>query len=84
MRATRDSHISDMSAYKNKLKEQNQRLLFLAQEKARLEARTKAGVTTNAAGAEQVMLAFTNKEIALKHLNEKVEGLQKEVRKHDL
>lgn len=79
MRVTRDTHMSEMAAFKNKLKEQNQRLLLLAQEKARLEARNKVGAVANTAASEQVMLAFTNKQITIKHLNEKLADLQNEV-----
>lgn len=78
MRVTRDTHMHEMAALKNKLKEQNQRLLLLAQEKARLETRNKIDVS-NSAATEQVLRAFTNKQITLKHLNEKLTDLQNEV-----
>jgi len=35
MRSTRDTQLQEMAALKNKLREQNQRLLALSQEKAR-------------------------------------------------
>ncbi|KAK6622584.1 hypothetical protein RUM43_008426 [Polyplax serrata] len=79
MRVTRDTHMHEMAALKNKLKEQNQRLLLLAQEKARLETRNKIDVS-NSAATEQVLRAFTNKQITLKHLNEKLTDLQNEVK----
>lgn len=79
MRTTRDSHMSEMAALKSKLKEQNQRLLALTQEKAKLEARNKSAAAADAAASEQVKLAFTNKQITIKHLNEKLVDLQNEV-----
>lgn len=79
MRATRDTHMCEMASLKNKLKEQNQRLLLLTQEKAKLEARNKVGAAADAAATEQVRLAFTNKQITIKHLNEKLADLQNEV-----
>ncbi|KAL0274490.1 UNVERIFIED_CONTAM: hypothetical protein PYX00_006896 [Menopon gallinae] len=80
MRATRDTHMSEMAGLKNKLKEQNQRLLLLTQEKAKLEARNKVSAAADAAATEQIRLAFTNKQITIKHLNEKLVDLQNEVK----
>lgn len=79
MRTTRDTHMSEMAALKSKLKDQNQRLLVLAQEKARLEAKNKVSAAADAAASEQVRLAFTNKQITIKHLNEKLADLENEV-----
>jgi regulator of replication initiation timing len=82
MRTTRDTQLSEMSALKARLKEQNQRLVALSQEKARLEARNKMNIAADTANQEQVKLAFTNKQITLKQLRDRLQDLQKEVRFH--
>lgn len=81
MRTTRDTQLSEMSALKARLKEQNQRLVALSQEKARLEARNKMNMAADTANQEQVKLAFTNKQITLKQLRDRLQDLQKEVRR---
>ena len=81
MRTTRDTQLSEMSALKARLKEQNQRLVALSQEKARLEARNKMNMAADSANQEQVKLAFTNKQITLKQLRDRLQDLQKEVRR---
>lgn len=77
MRTTRDQQLQEMSALKNKLREQNQRLLACSQEKARLEARTK---TQDAAGHEAQKLALANKQLALKNMKDKTGELAQEVK----
>jgi len=79
MRTTRDTHMSEMASLKTKLKEQNQRLLLLTQEKAKLEAKNKSNAAVDVAATEHARQAFTNKQITIKHLNEKINELQKEV-----
>ncbi|XP_046999743.1 intersectin-1 [Schistocerca americana] len=79
MRSTRDSQLAEMSALKTRLKEQNQRLLTLSQEKARLEARNKLNAAADSANQEQVKIAFTNKQITLKQLRDRLQDLQKEI-----
>ncbi|XP_069671614.1 intersectin-1 isoform X3 [Periplaneta americana] len=79
MRTTRDTQLSEMSALKARLKEQNQRLVALSQEKARLEARNKMNMAADSANQEQVKLAFTNKQITLKQLRDRLQDLQKEI-----
>ncbi|XP_058804871.1 intersectin-1 isoform X2 [Phymastichus coffea] len=76
MRTTRDQQLQEMSALKNKLREQNQRLLACSQEKAKLEAKSKA---QDAAGQEAHKLAVANKKLAIKQLEDKLEELKKEV-----
>jgi predicted nuclease with TOPRIM domain len=41
MRSSRDTKMADLNALKTQLKEQNQRLLQVTQEKARIEAKNK-------------------------------------------
>ncbi|PNF24527.1 Intersectin-1 [Cryptotermes secundus] len=79
MRTTRDIQLSEMSALKARLKEQNQRLVALSQEKARLEARNKMNMAADTANQEQVKLAFTNKQITLKQMRDRLQDLQKEI-----
>ncbi|CAH1112689.1 unnamed protein product [Psylliodes chrysocephalus] len=75
MRSTRDSQMSEMSQLKNKLKEQNARLLALSQEKIKLDAKSKA----HAQDSEQTRLAFENKEVTIKNLRTKVDDMQSEI-----
>jgi len=42
MRSTRDEQMAQMSSLKMKLREQNQRLVVMSQEKMRMDARNKA------------------------------------------
>lgn len=46
MRTTRDSQMAQMTALKSQLREQNQRLLLVSQEKARLEAKNRINVAS--------------------------------------
>nr|CAH7740527.1 unnamed protein product [Callosobruchus chinensis] len=75
MRGTRDGYMSEMSQLKNKLKEQNAKLLALSQEKVKLEAKLKM----NAQHSEQAKQAFENKEINIKNLKQKIDDLQEEI-----
>nr|XP_012216614.1 PREDICTED: intersectin-1 isoform X3 [Linepithema humile] len=79
MRSTRDTQLQEMSALKNKLREQNQRLLALSQEKARIEARNKINAAQDAAGQEAIKMAFDNKQITLKQLKDKIADLQQQI-----
>lgn len=79
MRSTRDSQLQEMSALKNKLREQNQRLLAVTQEKARIEAKNKINAAQDSAGQEAVRMAFANKQITLKQMKDKVDDLQQQV-----
>ncbi|XP_050500255.1 intersectin-1-like isoform X2 [Diabrotica virgifera virgifera] len=75
MRSTRDSQMQEMSQLKNKLKEQNAKLLALSQEKIKLDAKNKA----NTQDTEQARLAFENKEVTIKNLKTKVDDMQVEI-----
>ncbi|KAB0793537.1 hypothetical protein PPYR_13157 [Photinus pyralis] len=75
MRSTRDAQMQEMSQLKNKLKEQNAKLLALSQEKVKLDAKNKL----NQSGDADQKQAFDNKEITIKNLREKVEDLQSQI-----
>ncbi|XP_063874279.1 intersectin-1-like isoform X14 [Scylla paramamosain] len=79
MRSTRDTYMADMNQLKAAAREQNQRLLVLNQEKARLKARSTAAA--GASGAEQAAVdaSFTSKQMVIKQLQEKVDSLQAEL-----
>lgn len=79
MRSTRDSQMQEMSQLKNKLKEQNARLLTLSQEKVKLEAKNKLNMQLNDPQAESNKQAFDNKEIIIKNLKEKIEEMQSQI-----
>ncbi|XP_025989410.2 intersectin-1 isoform X4 [Solenopsis invicta] len=79
MRSTRDTQLQEMAALKNKLREQNQRLLALSQEKARIEARNKINAAQDAAGQEAIKMAFDNKQITLKQMKDKIADLQQQI-----
>ncbi|XP_030749114.1 intersectin-1 isoform X3 [Sitophilus oryzae] len=75
MRSTRDTQMQEMSQLKNKLKDQNARLLALSQEKVKLDAKNKI----NTQDSEQAKLAFENKEIVIKNLKEKMSDMQAQI-----
>ncbi len=50
MRTTRDTQMAQMAALKTQLREQNQRLLTVSQEKARLEAKNRMNASTTPTG----------------------------------
>ncbi|XP_050737308.1 intersectin-1-like isoform X6 [Eriocheir sinensis] len=79
MRSTRDTYMTDMNQLKAAAREQNQRLLVLNQEKARLKARSTAAA--GASGAEQAAVdaSFTSKQMVIKQLQEKVDSIQAEL-----
>lgn len=79
MRSTRDNQLQDMAALKNKLREQNQRLLALSQEKARIEAKNKINAASDSAGQEAMRMAFANKQIQLKQMRDKIADLQQQM-----
>lgn len=62
MRTTRDTQMTEMAQLKARIKEQNQRLIQLSQEKAKLDAKTKA--TNDAADQEQIQAAFSTKQVS--------------------
>ncbi|XP_014616737.1 PREDICTED: intersectin-1 isoform X1 [Polistes canadensis] len=79
MRFTRDSQLQEMTALKNKLREQNQRLLSLSQEKARIEAKNKLNSTQDTVGQEAIKMAFDNKQITLKQMKDKIADMQQQI-----
>ncbi|XP_031369761.1 intersectin-1 isoform X9 [Apis dorsata] len=79
MRSTRDAQLQEMAALKNKLREQNQRLLALSQEKARIEAKNKLNTAIESAGQEAIKMAFDNKQITLKQMKDKIADLQQQI-----
>lgn len=58
MRTTRDTQMAEMTQLKAQVKEQNQRLVQLSQEKAKLDAKSKSGETES-------QLQFTNKQVCV-------------------
>ena len=79
MRSTRDSQLQEMAALKNKLRDQNQRLLTISQEKAKIEAKNKINAAKDGAGQEAIKMSFANKQITLKQMRDKIDDLQQQV-----
>lgn len=79
MRSTRDSQMQEMSQLKNKLKEQNTKLLALSQEKVKMEAKNKLNSQMTGQDVDQTKIAFENKEITIKNLREKIEDMQQQI-----
>ena len=83
MRTTRDTQMSQLTVLKTQLRDQNQRLLSVGQEKARLEAKNRTNSTAtgansaDAAGASQTLAA---RQLALNQLKENLQHLQEEVK----
>ena len=70
MRTTRDTQMAQLSALKTQLREQNQRLLTVSQEKVRLEAKNRmnAAATPNASKIKcihHMLFTFSNKNLHL-------------------
>lgn len=81
MRTTRDTQMNEMSRLKSTLKEQNQRLIAVSQEKIRLEAKNKINSNVdNAEAQEQTQLTVSNKKLSLKSLQDKIDDLNSKVR----
>ncbi|XP_055540623.1 intersectin-1 isoform X2 [Wyeomyia smithii] len=72
MRTTRDTQMSDMAQLKAKVKDQNQRLVQLSQEKAKMDAKNKAGET-------ETQLQFSNKQIIIQQLKDKLENTKQHI-----
>lgn len=64
MRTNRDTQMTEMAQLKARIKEQNQRLIQLSQEKAKLDAKTKTNPANDAANQEQIQAAFSNKQVS--------------------
>lgn len=72
MRTTRDTQMSDMSQLKAKVKDQNQRLVQLSQEKAKMDSKNKTGETES-------QLQFSNKQIIIQQLKDKLENTKQQI-----
>lgn len=79
MRGTRDTQMSEMQALKHKLKDQNNRLLLLSQEKARIESKNKMNQAQDEDNKEALSQAASAKQIALKQIRDRIADLEKEV-----
>lgn len=79
MRSTRDVQMTEMSQLKARIKEQNQKLLQLTQEKAKWDSKTKMNQFTDAANQEQMTAAFSNKQIIIKQIKDKIENVLAEI-----
>lgn len=80
MRITRDTQMNEMSRLKSTLKEQNQRLIAVSQEKIRLEAKNKMNSNADLAETqEQAQASVSNKKLVLKSLQDKMNDLNSQV-----
>lgn len=83
MRTTRDTQMNEMSRLKSTLKEQNQRLITVSQEKIRLEAKNKMNSSTETSEVqEQTQLAISNKKLSFKSLQDKINDLNSQVKSY--
>lgn len=83
MRTTRDTQMNEMSRLKSTLKEQNQRLITVSQEKIRLEAKNKMNSSTETSEIqEQTQLAISNKKLSFKSLQDKINDLNSQVKSY--
>ena len=77
MRSSRDTKMSDMSSLKAQLKDQNERLLKVTQEKAKLEAKNKARQSQVEEGKENELTEYEIKKAEKqKHVEELRERLR--------
>lgn len=53
--------------------------MTISQEKAKLEAKNKVNAASDVASQEQAKLAFSNKQITLKQLKDKLQDMEKQV-----
>lgn len=80
MRTTRDTQMNEMSRLKSTLKEQNQRLIAVSQEKIRLDAKNKINSNFDHSEThEQAQLSVSNKKLTLKSLQDKIKDLGSQV-----
>lgn len=80
MRTTRDTQMNEMSRIKSTLKEQNQRLIAVSQEKIRLEVKNKMNPSAETAEIkDQAQTSVSNKKMALKSLQDKINDLNSQV-----
>merc|ERR1719341_1357680 len=76
MRSSRDTKMADLNALKTQLKEQNQRLLQVTQEKARLEAKNKISQMKEEEG---VVVELTDFDLKKQEKLKQVEVLREEL-----
>lgn len=76
MRSTRDQQNSELTQLKARIKEQNHRLVQLSQEKAKLDQKNKANMNDS---NNQENAAFSNKQIVLKQLRDKLENTKQQI-----
>lgn len=67
MRSTRDEQMANQNRLKAQLKQYNQQLVALSQQKAKMEAQGKKDPNSE----EQLRLQTSNKEINIKNLKDK-------------
>ncbi|XP_055636706.1 intersectin-1 isoform X2 [Toxorhynchites rutilus septentrionalis] len=72
MRTTRDTQMSEMAQLKAKVKDQNQRLVQLSQEKVKLDSKNKIGETES-------QLQFSNKQIIIQQLKDKLSNTKQQI-----
>ncbi|XP_031632299.1 intersectin-1 [Contarinia nasturtii] len=72
MRSTRDTQMSEMTALKSRIKEQNAKLVHLSQEKAKLDSK-------NAKGDGLSQEIFANKQMNINQLRGKLQNLKEEI-----
>lgn len=73
MRSTRDTQMSDMAQLKARIKEQNQKLVHLSQEKAKMDSKSKSQ------GGDHDQAAFSNKQIHINQLKGKLDTTKEEL-----
>lgn len=73
MRSTRDTQMADMAQLKARIKEQNQKLVHLSQEKAKMDSKSKSQ------GGDHDQAAFSNKQIHINQLKGKLETTKEEL-----
>merc|ERR1712051_165532 len=76
MRSSRDTKMSDMTSLKTQLKDQNERMIKVTQDKARLEAKNKARQAKVEEGCENELTEF---DIKKKEKGEKVAELREKL-----
>lgn len=72
MRSTRDAQMTEMAQLKSQIKDHNQKLVQLSLEKSRLDSKNKSGNENQ----DQV---FSNKQIIINQLTQKVEDSKKDL-----
>lgn len=79
MRSTRDTFMSEQAQLKARIKEQNQKLVHLSQEKARLDSKNKSSIGGSGGGATAEQEIFSNKQIIINQLKGKLESLKEDL-----